>query len=101
MRRAQVFYYVVCWKLLKHKAASKLHIIQRPEWTQITYPFPLIHAISTVMACAKLTAISQPSRSKLHLSKLQFGARILLALLSYALPALKIIKLHLFSACNN
>lgn len=50
---------------------------------------------------AKLPATSQPSRGELCPSKLLFGAGMLLALLSYALPALKTIKPQLFSICNN
>lgn len=65
------------------------------------FPHSCHHNSGLLETCAKLTAVSQPSCSKLCLSKLQFGARILLALLSYVLAALKIIKLHLFSACNN
>lgn len=98
-----VFYYVVCWKLLKHKAASKLHVIQIAKWTQTTYPLPPSMPSQSWLleTCTKLPTTSQPSCSKLCLSKLLFGARILLALLSYTLPALKTIKPHLFSACNN
>lgn len=49
----------------------------------------------------KLPASSLLSCRKLCLSKLLFGARILLALLFHAHPALEAVKPHLFGACNN
>lgn len=99
--KGSVLYYATRCKLLRHKVASKLHPETKMKKSLTLLPRSCHHAHGCWGPVQDLPATSPPSCSELQLSKLLFGARILLALLSHALPAPKAVKPHLFSACNN
>lgn len=99
--KGSVLYYAIRCKLLRHKAASKLHPETKRKKPLTLLPRSCHHDHGCWGPVQDLPATSPPSCSELQLSKLLFGARIPLALLSHALPAPKAVKPHLFSACNN